>query len=334
MSHRKILIFTMALLLGGANAHAATVIKIGNIAPERSPWNKALQEVAADWAKISNGQVELKIYAGGIAGSEEDMLRKMRLGTLGAGVFTTLGMVKIAPDVFVLSTPFLWDSQQEFQAVFDQLKPVFQKEVEAKGFKHLLWTQAGWSYFFTKDKVVYPEDLKKHKISFATGEPEMEQAWKSMGYQVVPNDLKDLMIGLQSGLVDSFYLPPLLAASGQYFALAPHMLDLPLAPLLGGLVLTGRAWESIPEAFREPMQQSLAKAAEQLVLETQGLENEAIKTMQDNGLTVEKPPADALGKWRAVAARGNDALTEKAFSKEIYQKTLALIAEYRKQGAR
>ena len=334
MSHRKILIFTMALLLGGANAHAATVIKIGSVAPDRSPWNKALQEVAADWAKISSGQVELKIYAGGVAGSEEDMLRKMRLGTLGGAVFTAFGMVKIDPDVFVLSTPFLWDSEPEFQYVFDKMKPVFRKQIEDKGYRVLLWTHAGWTYFFTKGRVLYPDDLKKYKISFATGEPEMEQAWKSMGFQMVPNDLKDLMIGLQSGLVDSFFLPPLLAASGQYFALAPHMLDLQLGPLIGGLVLTNKAWENIPEAFREPMEQALAKAADRLIQETKGLENEAIKTMLDNGLIVEKAPADALGKWRAVAAKGTEVLTEKTFSKETYEKALALIAEFRQQRAR
>ena len=334
MNHRRWLILALVLLLGGANAHAVTVIKIGNIAPERSPWNKALQEVAADWAKISGGQVELKIYAGGIAGSEEDMLRKMRLGTLGGAVFTAFGMVKINPDVFVLSTPFLWDSEPEFLHVFDKMKPVFRKQIEDKGYRVLLWTHAGWTYFFTKGQVLYPDDLKKCKISFVTGEPEMEQAWKSMGYQMVPNDLKDLMIGLQSGLVDSFFLTPLLAASGQYFAMAPHMLDLQLGPLIGGLVLTGKAWESVPEAFRQPMEEALARAADRLAQETKGLENEAIKTMMDNGLIVEKAPADALAKWRAVAAKGTDVLTEKAFSKEIYEKALALIAEFRQQSAR
>jgi TRAP-type C4-dicarboxylate transport system substrate-binding protein len=112
------------------------------------------------------------------------------------------------------------------------------------------------------------------------------------------------------------------------------MLDLKLGPLIGGLVLTGKAWESIPQAFREPMGQALARTAERLIRETKGLDNEAIKTMLDNGLTVAKAPADALAKWRALAAKGTEVLTEKAFSKEIYEKALALIAEFRQQSAR
>jgi TRAP-type C4-dicarboxylate transport system substrate-binding protein len=324
----------LMLLVCSVHLRAVTVIKIGSIAPSRSPWDKALNEVAADWEKISNGTVQVKIYAGGIAGNELDMIRKMRLGTLNGAVLSSMGMIKINRDLFVLITPFLTDSQQEFQYIFDKLKPVFQKQIEDKGFKVLLWTQAGWAYFFSKDKVVYPEELKKDKISFTADEPEMEQAWKKMGYQVVPNDLKDLMMALQSGMVTAFYLPPLLAGSGQYFALAPHMLDLRLAPLIGGLVLTDKAWESIPEQYREAMVQSVLKAAEGLHQSTKGLENEALKAMQENGLIIHEAPADAMAKWRAYASKGMEELTAKAFSKEIYDHVLSLIQEYRQKSGR
>jgi TRAP-type C4-dicarboxylate transport system substrate-binding protein len=324
----------LMLLVCGANLQAATAIKIGSIAPGRSPWDKALNELAADWEKISNGSVQVKIYAGGIAGNELDMIRKMRLGTLGGAVLTNMGMTKISRDLFVLSTPFLTDSEQEFQYVFEKMKPVLQKQIEEKGFKVLLWTEAGWAYFFTKDKILYPEDLKEYKISFAADEPEMEQAWKKMGYQVVPNDLKDMMMALQSGMVNAFYLSPLVAGSGQYFALAPHMLALRLAPLVGGLVLTDKAWESIPEQYREPMVQSVLKAAEDLYQTTKGLEDEALKAMKENGLIIHEPPADAMEKWRAAASKGMDELTAKAFSKEIYDQVLSIIQEFRQKSGR
>jgi len=324
----------LMLLVCGANLQAATVIKIGSIAPSRSPWDKALNEVAADWERISNGTVQVKIYAGSIAGNELDMIRKMRLGTLNGAVLSNMGMIKINRDLFVLSAPFLTDSEQEFQYVFEKMKPVFQKQIEEKGFKILLWTQAGWAYFFTKDKVLYPEDMKKYKISFTADEPEMEQAWKKMGYEVIPNDLKDMMMALQSGMVNAFYLPPLLAGSGQYFALAPHMLALRLAPLVGGLVLTDKAWESIPGQYREPMVQSVQKAARGLLQSTSDLENEALQAMKENGLIIDEPPADALEKWRAAASIGMDELTGKAFSREIYDQVLSIIQEFRQKRGR
>ena len=62
-----------ALLLLGAAAAPALTIKLGSLAPANSPWDIVLQRLAADWARISDGTVELKIFPGGIAGDEDDI---------------------------------------------------------------------------------------------------------------------------------------------------------------------------------------------------------------------------------------------------------------------
>lgn len=308
----------------------AAVIKIGSVAPDRSPWGKALEEVAREWERISDGAVEVKIYPGGIAGSELDMIRKMRLGVLQGGVFTNMGLAKIERSALALNMPFLFDSLEEFDAVFERVKPVLERAVESKGFKVILWTQAGWVNFFTKDKVVYPDDLKKHKVSVTSDEPELEQLWKKMGFQVVPGDMKDLMVQLQSGMVTAAYLPALLAGSGQYFAITPHMLNLPLSPLVGGLILSDKAWGSIPAQFRQPMLEAVAKVSRELARETADLEKDALTMMKDNGLLVHEPPPDALAKWREGAARSVDDLVGKTFPRDIYDEITARIEEFRK----
>ncbi len=178
--------------------------------------------------------------------------------------------------------------------------------------------------------VLYPEDLKKEKLSYTTSGTEMGHAWKKMGFQLVPTDLKDMLMALQSGINTAFYLPPLVAGSGQFFALAPHMLDMRLAPIVGSLVLTERAWNGIPEPYREPMIKAVAKITERLYQQTLDLDKEALRTMVENGLIVHVPPADALAKWRATATLGLDELVGKAFSKEIYDRILALLQEFRK----
>lgn len=309
--------------------HAA-VIKIGSIAPSRSIWDKALVDLALEWGKIAGDAVQIKIYPGGIVGGESDMLTKMRLGTLGGGVFTNIGMTNIYADSVVFNTPFLMNSDQEFNYVFDRLKPDFEKAIEAKGLKVIFWTLIGWEYFFSKNVVIYPEDMKKEKLSYTTSGTEMGHAWKKMGYQLVPTDLKDMLMALQSGINTAFYLPPLVAGSGQFFALAPHMLNMRLAPIVGSLVLTDRAWNSIPAQFHEPMMKALAKITDRLYQQTLDLDKEALKTMSENGLIIHEPPADALAKWRAAAALGMDELVGKAFSKDIYDRVSAILQEYRK----
>jgi TRAP-type C4-dicarboxylate transport system substrate-binding protein len=319
-------LFLMSLVL------QAQVIKIGSIAPDRSPWNDALKEIAREWEAISNGQVKLKIYPGGIAGTEEDMIRKMKLGTLGGAVLTNIGLTKIDPDAFVLSTPFLFQSEREMEYVMEQLIPVFEKQIQEKGFKAIIWTMSGWVNFFSKNPVLYPQDLKKQKLAISTGEPAMEQAWKKSGYYVVPCELKDLMMALESGMVDAFYLPPLLAGSGQYFPLAPHMCSLKIAPLVGGMVIMDKIWERIPEEFKQAMMNVVKKHSDKLALETDALGKKALESMKKNGLIIHEAPADSLPKWKEAAVNGMDELLGKVFSKEIYEKLQQILQEYRKKN--
>lgn len=325
------LIFTVicSTLAAGPAASGPVVIKIGSVAPGRSPWDKALEKMANEWERLSNGSVQVKIYPGGIAGGEQDMIRKMRLGVLQGGVFSNMGLAKVDHSVTVLSIPFLFHSREEFNAVFDQIKPTFEKLIEGKGFKVMFWTLAGWVNFFSKSPVMEPDDLKKLKISVTADFPEIEQIWKRMGYEVVTGD-NNMMIQLQSGAVTAVYLPPLIAGSGQFFALAPHMLAPSLAPLLGGLLLSDKAWASIPAELHKPFLDATVGAAKGLYDETEALEADAVKMMKDNKLVVHDPPAGAMAKWRAAAQKAVDELVGSVFSKEIYDQAVGYIQAYRK----
>lgn len=311
-------------------AAGPVVIKIGSIAPSRSPWDKALEKVAREWERISNGTIQVKIYPGGLAGTEIDMIRKMRLGSLQGGVFTSMGMSKIERSVTALNIPLLFHSPEEFNVVFEKVRPALEQKVEEKGFKVVLWTLAGWVQFFTKKPIVNPEDLKKFKISVTDNDPEIEQVWKKMGYEVVPGDFKDLMVQLSSGAVTAAYMPPLLAGSGQFFAVVPHLLTLRLAPLVGGLLLSDKAWASIPTDLRQPLLEAVADASRGLYEETMRLEADAVKMMQDNGLIVHEPTAEALSKWRDAAALGVSDLIGPIFSKEMYDRIVGYLQEFRK----
>ncbi|MDY6967677.1 MAG: TRAP transporter substrate-binding protein DctP [Spirochaetota bacterium] len=326
----KITILILFLISISIYKTNALTIKIGSIAPERSPWGTALKELAQEWAKITDGKIRLSIYHGGIVGSELDMIRKMRMGILGGASLTNIGITQIYPDIYVLNTPFLFNSDKELNYILDKIRSTFEREVEKKGFKIIIWTMAGWVNLFTKNPVFLPEDLKNHKISFSTATPKMEQAWKKSGYQIIPNELKDMMMALQSGMVNAFYLPPLIAGSGQYFPLAPNMCSLKVSPLLGGIILSNKTWGEIPNQYKKSMLSITNKISERLYKETKKIEQDTIKMMQEHGLVINHVPLDAVGKWRAEAAKGMDVLIGNAFSRKIYSQVLKYLKNYRK----
>jgi len=309
-------------------------IKIGSVAPQRSPWDKAMRELAREWAKITEGKVQLKIYPGGIAGGEGDMIRKMRVGVLGGAAFTNMGLTKLYQDVYVLNIPLQFNSEEELSYVMKRMMPIFEEKIEKKGYKFIIWTMAGWVHIFSKKPVLYPNDLKKHKLSFTVGEPELEQFWKKGGFQIIPNELKDMMMALQSGMVDSFYLPPLMAASGQYFPMAPNMCSMKVAPLFGGIVLTEKMWKRIPDQYKEKMLSVTKGISERLLDKTKSLESEALETMVENGLIINDPPEAARKLWIETSFSRVDTLIGKAFSKDIFDILQKHLQEFRKSNGK
>ena len=156
MKLSKVVLLTLLLFMLSWNTVYPLTIKVGSAAPARSPWDKALRELGREWKRISNGTVNLKIYAGGIAGNESDTIRKMRFGTLGGAVLTNVGFTNLNEEVYVMNTPFLIGSDEELNYVLRKMKSFFNKGIEEKGFKVIIWSIAGWLNFFTEKPEYYP----------------------------------------------------------------------------------------------------------------------------------------------------------------------------------
>jgi len=111
---RAVLLGAIVIALAvAAQAAAGQVIKLGTLAPAGSPWEQALRKLAGDWSRLSIGRVSLRIYPGGVAGDEDDMLRKIRIGQLNAAALSGPGLSTIVPGVLALQVPLLVTDDDE-----------------------------------------------------------------------------------------------------------------------------------------------------------------------------------------------------------------------------
>jgi len=285
-----------------AQVHAqARVIKLATLVPEGTVWHKVLADLGDDWSRATAGRVSMRIYPGGVAGDESDMVRKMRIGQIQAGALTVVGLSEIDPAFMVFATPMLFESYDELLYVIDRMQPTLEKRLEAKGFVLLNWGHAGWLYFFTKDPVTSVADLKKTKMFVPAGDDDMVQAWKNMGFQPVPLAMTDILTGLQTGMIDALPNTPLGVLMLQWFRSTPNMLDAGLAPLVGGLVIQKGAWSKLSEADRNAVGAACAKAETRLEREIPGQDAAALAEMKKRGLKVNAPTSAAKGEFRGMA---------------------------------
>ncbi|MGB5267929.1 MAG: TRAP transporter substrate-binding protein DctP, partial [Polyangiales bacterium] len=55
-------------------------LRIATLAPRQSDLGRAFQQLRKELKEVTNGQVNLKMYDGGVAGDEMTVVRKMRVG--------------------------------------------------------------------------------------------------------------------------------------------------------------------------------------------------------------------------------------------------------------
>ncbi len=297
MNRRTIAAWGLAtVLLVGVPVFAQT-IKLGTLAPQNSPYYDILRDLAETWKEISGGTIRFRISPGGVAGDDPDMVRKMRIGQLDAALLSGSGLNEIAPEIKAIQMPMMFSNDEEWDHVRKQMAPKLEQILEAKGFKVLLWGDAGWVYLFTQKPVQHPDDLQPLRLFVWAGEPHIIQTWRDLGYRPVPLAVNEIHSSLHSGLIHAFTTTPLAALSFQWFASAPHMTNLKWAPLVGALVVNKRKWRAIPDDLKPRLLRVAQEAGDRFLLQIRKHNDEAVRVMQQHGLVVHEVPPGATAEW-------------------------------------
>jgi TRAP-type C4-dicarboxylate transport system substrate-binding protein len=324
-----LLLAACALSAPGNAWSAPTVVKMATLVPEGSSWYRVLQEMGEEWRKASGGAVTLRIYPGGVAGDEDAMIRKMRVGQIQAAAITGLGLAYLEKSFYALHIPMMYASDEEFDFVRDRYAPVLERKLEEKGFVVLNWGDAGWVHFFSKHPVTTPAEAKALKFFIWDSDTTLIQLYKETGFHPVPLATSDLLPGLQTGMVTGFGSTPLVSLAFQWFGLAPHMADLRYAPLTGATVIDKRAWQKIPEDLRPKLLEASRRAGLRLRAEIRRLNEEALGVMVKNGLKVHKVPPEVQAQWRKMVEDVYPVVRGKIMPAEAFDAVKGYRDEYR-----
>jgi TRAP-type C4-dicarboxylate transport system substrate-binding protein len=333
---RKLLLVLLLLSLGCLRPEyaPALTLKIATVAPVGSPWTESLRRLAAEWKRISGGRVTLKIYAGGIAGEEADMIRKMRIGQLDGAALTQLGWGLLDPGILALSTPFLIQEEEQLEQVMVGSKPYFEQRLEKEGYRLFAFSKAGWVHFFGRVPLITPEDLMRLKLGVPAGDAEFVDTWRTIGFNAFSLPFGDILTGLQTGMIDAFYAPPLVAATFQWFGQARHMTALPVAPVVGAVIMSSKSLDRIPDDLRDDLLATFDELAQRLNTEMVGLEHEALSAMAEQGLKIHPVPPNAAERWRGIVGRSIEVVLGRIIPRESYDLVVELVSSTTRERSR
>jgi TRAP-type C4-dicarboxylate transport system substrate-binding protein len=332
-SLRPLRTIAVTLLCGAWLAAQAPVrIRVGTVVPKGSLWDESLQYIRQEWQKTTGGSVQVTIYPGGVLGDETEMVRQVRQGRIQAVGLSSVGLSFIDDGVSCLQVPMMFRSYAELDYVRDRLAPKLEQRMEAKGFKVLNWADGGWVHTFTKRPARTPDDLKKMKIFTSAGDPETERLYKEFGFQVVPLSMTDMVTSLQTGMIDAFLTVPLFAQLEESYKLAPNMIDLEWAPLVGGTVISTKVWEQIPPQHRAPLQDAARAAGARLKGDIRKMGDASIAEMQKRGLQVAKLDPATREQWQSLAETSYPKLRGRYCPGDLFDEVQKLRDEARRGG--
>ena len=288
---------------------APVVIKLGTLAPKGSTWETLLKQLGQEWAQISNGQVTLRIYAGGTLGNEGDMVKKMRVGQLQAAALTSIGLHDVSPDPQAIDVPMMIETPEMLDYVRAKIAPMLEKKIEEKGFVVLDWSEVGFVRFFSTKKYDSIKALQESgKVFCWEGDPASADAWRAAGFKPVVMSSTDIVSSLQTGMLDTVALSPLYAFTSQFYQKAKFMIDIPWSSLTGAMVVRKDAWDKVPADLRPKLLEAAHEIGKKIDAEVRRMDSDALKSMQGQGLTVVKGDSSqmlsaAKASWKVIRGR-------------------------------
>ena len=325
------------LLLAGAlclviatPAHAQR-LKIATVLPEGSSWMREMRSAAAEVRKQTGGRVEIKLYPGGVMGSETTVLRKMRVGQLHGGAFTSGSLRDLYPDVDLYSLPLMFRTFEEVDYVRERMDPALRAGLEEAGLVVLAISDGGFAYLLSQKPIRNIGDLSGSKVWVQESDVMSRTALEIAGVAPVPLPIADVYTGLQTGLLDTLAVPPMAAIAFQWHTKVKYISDVPLMYLIGVLAIDQRAFARLRPEDGEALLRIMAESSRRLDAESRAGHAQALQALADQGVQPVSTSSDEeLERWYQIADLSLGKLRQDGvYSADLIDTVLTKLGEYR-----
>ena len=298
------------LMLGIISTANAQTIKLATIAPEGSGWMNAMRAGAKEIGERTDDRVKFKFYGGGVQGNDKQVMRKMRIGQLHGGAFTSNALGLMQKDAQLYALPMLFDTLEEVAFVRERMDDKLRNLLEQAGYINFGFAGAGFAFIMSNSAISNLEEMQGHKVWVPDGDKLSYGAVEALGVSPVTMPLTDVLTGLQTELIDTIIGPPSGAIVLQWNTAISYITELPLAYIFAMLVIEKKVFDRVkPEdqvVIRDVMERVYRGFDEQGNADN----TKAFKALVDDGVKVVIPPQDQIGDWRNAVQESNQKLAQ------------------------
>ena len=167
------------------------------------------------------------------------------------------------------------------------------------GYKIMGWGENGFIYLLSKQPIKSAGDLKKGKVWIWEDTAIGKAVFKEVGVDAVPLGIPDVLVSLQTGMIDTVYASPLAAISMQWFTRVSYLTDLPLSYSVGALVMQKAALDKISPTQRGLVEEVFKRHLEPMKGLVRQENQKALGVMAKQGIKTVTPAAKDTKELRA-----------------------------------
>ena len=308
----------------------AKTFKIATTAPDGSFWMKQMRAGAKEVKKETSGRVKFKFYPGGVMGSEEVALKKIRIRQLQGAAVSNGSLASFFPDSQIYALPMLFNSFEEVDYVRKLIDKKIIKGLESAGMISFGLSEGGFSYAMSTTPIMRIDDLNRHKIWTPTNNKQAELTLKAFGLTPIPLNMGDVLAGLQTHLIDTVAISPIAAIALQWHTQIKYVTDIPLTYLYATLVVDKREFSKVSKDDQNVVRNIMNKIFKRIDEQNRKDNVAAFSALVNQGIKVLTPNSEDMNVWYKKGEKARDSIKVKGIlSKEGYNQIIDLLAEFR-----
>lgn len=300
-------------------------LRIATLAPRQSSLGKAFQQLRQDLRELTHGDVEVKMYDGGVAGDEMTVVRKMRVGQLDGALLTSTGLGALVPQVLVLQAPGLITNYPALDDVRAQLGPDLEALFDKAGYALISWGDSGQVRIFSQHKVQHPDDLRNVRPWVWRGSPTMRAFIEAAGANGVTMGLPEVFSGLQTGMVDTVIASSIGVLAFQWHTKLKTMSKPGGGIVVGAYVIRKDRLASLPKVAQDYIVQSAKDHAQEFREGGRRLDEEASKALAGRLKSVNLWRNQHA--WEAVQRKARESLAGRLYSRSLLVRVQEIVGK-------
>ena len=315
-------------LLMPASARAQAVLRLATLAPDGSIWMQALNDAKTEIEAATGGAVKVRIYPGGIMGSEKDVLFKIRTGQLHGGGFMGYAIGVICPDADALMFPMALRNYDEVDVAVESMRDFLDANARANGFEALGWTEVGFSYAYGMKPVSNLAELRATKV-WGLDSPMLMELFAAGGVASIPANVTDVLPSLQTGALETVFGPPTAAVAVQWHTRVRYYNEMRLTYSIGGVFLSAAGWNAVPAVHQAVVKSAFDKHCRRLTPKVRQSDQEALAYMRQQGVKAIAETTEGRADFDRIAAAAREKMMGRTFSPAAWERLQKVLQEHR-----